>query len=62
MIRFAWPGELRKRGVLGINQRNADFIMRFNKRKFFPLVDDKLITKELALKKRYRGARAVRCV
>lgn len=51
MIRFAWPGELRKRGVLGINQRNADFIMRFNKRKFFPLVDDKLITKELALKK-----------
>lgn len=51
MIRFAWPSELRKRGVLGINQRNADFIMRFNKRKFFPLVDDKLITKELALKK-----------
>jgi alpha-L-glutamate ligase-like protein len=42
---------LAEKGVLGINQRNADFIMRYNKREFFPLVDDKLSTKELALKK-----------
>jgi len=51
MKRFAWPSELRKLGVLGINQRNADYIMRFNARRLFPLVDDKLITKQLALKK-----------
>jgi alpha-L-glutamate ligase-like protein len=41
---------LREKGVLGINQRNADFILRYNKREYFPLVDDKLTTKELALK------------
>lgn len=41
---------LAEKGVLGINQRNADFILRYNKREYFPLVDDKLATKELALK------------
>lgn len=37
-------------GVMGINARNADFIMQYNPRRLFPLVDDKLVTKELALK------------
>jgi alpha-L-glutamate ligase-like protein len=46
---FATPGELRKRGVLGMNQRNADYIMRYNPRKLYPLVDNKLETKKLAL-------------
>ncbi len=41
---------LRQRGVLSINQRNSDFVLRYNKRKYFPLVDDKLKTKQLALK------------
>jgi alpha-L-glutamate ligase-like protein len=36
-------------GVLGLNQRNADFIMRLNPRRLYPRVDDKLITKTLAL-------------
>lgn len=31
-----------------MNCRNADYIMRFNPRSFFPLVDDKLKTKQLA--------------
>ena len=35
-------------GVLGINRRNGDFVMRYNKRSLYPLVDDKLITKKLA--------------
>ncbi len=48
---FATPGELRQLGVLGMNQRNADFIMRYNKRQLYPLVDDKLYTKQLALEK-----------
>jgi alpha-L-glutamate ligase-like protein len=46
---FATPGELRRRGVLGMNQRNADFIMRYNPRRLYPLVDNKLHTKQLAL-------------
>lgn len=39
---------LHKMGILGMNQRNADFILRYNPRKFFPLVDNKLETKKLA--------------
>lgn len=46
---FATPGELRKRGVLGMNQRNAAYIMRYNPRRLYPLVDNKLETKKLAL-------------
>lgn len=41
---------LRSQGVLSINQRNTDFVLRYNPRKLFPLVDDKLKTKQLALK------------
>lgn len=49
MISFASPNSLRKQGVLGINQRNADYIMRYNPRHLYPLVDDKLTTKSLAM-------------
>ncbi len=49
MSLLALPGYLRRLGVMGINQRNADFIMRHNPRKLYPLVDDKLHTKNLAL-------------
>jgi len=35
-------------GILGMNRRNAEYIMRFNPRSSFPLVDDKLLTKRLA--------------
>lgn len=45
---FAQPSELRRLGVLGMNQRNADFVMRYNPRRLYPLVDDKLYTKRLA--------------
>ncbi|KTD17994.1 alpha-L-glutamate ligase-like protein [Legionella jordanis] len=40
---------LRKRGVLSINQRNSDYVLRYNPRKLYPLVDDKLQTKKLAV-------------
>jgi len=47
---FWTPGRrLRELGILGLNQRNADFILRYNPRKNFPLVDDKRRTKELAV-------------
>jgi alpha-L-glutamate ligase-like protein len=41
---------LREAGVLGLNERNCDFIMRHNPRGLYPRVDDKVLTKELALK------------
>jgi len=47
---FATAKKLRKSGVLGLNERNADYIMRLNPRRLYPLVDDKVLTKELALK------------
>lgn len=40
---------LHEQGVLSINQRNRDFILKYNDRKKYPLVDDKLKTKQLAL-------------
>lgn len=40
---------LRRRGVLGINQRNCDLVLRYNDRHLYPLVDDKLLTKERAM-------------
>lgn len=49
MTLFATPKCLRRLGLLGINQRNADFIMRHNPRALYPLVDNKLRTKRLAL-------------
>lgn len=39
---------LRHKGVLGINSRNADYIMSVNRRSSFPVVDDKVTTKRLA--------------
>ncbi len=41
--------ELKARGVLGINERNANYIAALNPRWLFPLVDDKVTTKALAL-------------
>lgn len=42
--------KLAEAGVLGLNKRNGDYILRFNPRRLYPLVDDKLKTKRLALK------------
>lgn len=40
---------LSRLGVLGLNRRNGDYILRFNPRRLYPLVDDKLKTKRLAI-------------
>ncbi len=40
---------LEGQGVLGLNKRNGDYLLRFNPRRLYPLVDDKLKTKRLAL-------------
>jgi len=46
---FKTAKKLRAIGLLGLNERNADYIMRLNPRRLYPRVDDKAITKELAL-------------
>jgi alpha-L-glutamate ligase-like protein len=37
----------REAGLLGMNRRNASYILSYNPRKYYPLVDDKLKTKEI---------------
>jgi len=39
---------LARNGVIGINKRNADYLLIYNRRRFYPLVDDKLQTKQIA--------------
>ena len=41
---------LEARGIMGINRRNADYVLKYNKRSLYPIVDDKIITKERAIK------------
>lgn len=41
--------QLRAKGVMGINQRNADFILKYNRRRHYPLVDNKILTKARAI-------------
>ena len=36
-------------GVMGINRRNADYVLKYNKRHLYPVVDDKILTKERAI-------------
>lgn len=40
---------LEARGIMGINRRNADYVLKYNQRHLYPLVDDKILTKEKAL-------------
>ncbi|MEW6333382.1 MAG: alpha-L-glutamate ligase-like protein [Thermodesulfobacteriota bacterium] len=47
---FGGFARLRERGVLGMNYRNAGYIMAYNARSSYPLVDDKVQTKKLAEK------------
>ncbi|MFP4560191.1 MAG: alpha-L-glutamate ligase-like protein [Thiohalorhabdus sp.] len=42
------PRRLRARGVIGMNRRNVYYVGRYNDRRLYPLVDDKLRTKLLA--------------
>ncbi len=46
---FTIARNLRKIGLIGIGQRNAHYVLRYNPRKFYPRVDDKLLTKQLAV-------------
>ncbi|MBE6455021.1 MAG: alpha-L-glutamate ligase-like protein [Alphaproteobacteria bacterium] len=45
---FVFPWKLSQAGVLSMNRRNYAIIAHHNKRRLFPLVDDKVQTKKLA--------------
>jgi len=47
---FTSPSRLKSLGILGMNARNVNYISKYNDRKLYPLVDDKLKTKLLAQK------------
>jgi len=40
---------LQARGIMGINARNGDYVLRYNRRHLYPLVDDKVLTKKRAM-------------
>ena len=46
---FSLKKQLSGIGVLGINRRNAEYTFKYNPRDRYPLVDDKLQTKKLAI-------------
>lgn len=46
---FTIARRLRAIGLLGLNARNADYVLLYNPRRFYPRVDDKLQSKELAI-------------
>ncbi len=47
---FTINEKLNNLGIMGMNARNFKVISKLNKRRLYPLVDDKVKTKELALK------------
>lgn len=40
---------LKERGILGMNRRNGEYILGYNPRAYYPLVDNKLESKKLAV-------------
>ncbi|HHQ4943374.1 TPA: sugar-transfer associated ATP-grasp domain-containing protein, partial [Aeromonas hydrophila] len=47
--KYTTPWSLSQSGILGMNKRNHSYISRYNPRSLYPLVDDKLQTKRIAL-------------
>jgi len=46
---FAIARRLDHIGLMGINRRNAGYVLQYNPRRNYPRVDDKLLTKKLAI-------------
>lgn len=60
--RYASPRDLERFGIMGMNQRNVSYIGRYNPRRLYPLVDNKLLTKEIALRSRVRTPLLIGCI
>jgi len=50
MFGLASVSKLKKKGILGMNRRNVQYISKYNDRRNYPLVDNKLKTKVIAQK------------
>ncbi len=46
---FGVLNQLKQKGILSINGRNADYVLKYNARKLYPVVDNKFKTKQLAI-------------
>jgi len=44
---WVWPWEMKQHGLLGINARNLNMLFRQNDRSRYPMVDNKVLTKEI---------------
>ena len=49
-MKLANPFKLKELGIVGMNARNVECVQKYNRRKFYPLVDDKVITKSITEK------------
>jgi alpha-L-glutamate ligase-like protein len=49
---WAWPSELRERGILGMNRRNGAYVLPSNPRGNYPRVDDKSLTKQICYERK----------
>lgn len=47
VLSWTSPSQLREQGILGINRRNADYILKYNPRSLYPYLDNKILTKRL---------------
>src|SRR5437870_1761096 len=47
---FRAARRLKELGIMGMNRRNAEFILDYNDRTKFPIVDDKLRMRDVCLK------------
>ncbi|MFT6071753.1 MAG: alpha-L-glutamate ligase-like protein [Alphaproteobacteria bacterium] len=45
---FLMPLNPKQFGILGMNSRNIDYILNYNERQYYPMVDNKLLTKKMA--------------
>lgn len=57
--RYANPLEMTSDGIMGMNQRNINYISRYNKRSLYPLVDNKLMTKRIAMEHHVNSPRLI---
>lgn len=61
-MRWISPRELTQKGLLSMNRRNVDYISRYNPRAAYPLVDNKVKTKLLALEYEIRTPKLLQLV
>lgn len=61
LSQFTSPSKLKKRGIMGMNQRNHSYIGRYNDRSRYPLVDNKLKNQDCRARVRRDSSRTDWC-